>query len=431
MTQHAFAKPVYIIDGARTPYLKARGRQGPFSASDLAVKSGRALLARQTFRPTDIDEVVMGCINPSEDEANIARIVSLRLGCGDDVPAWTVQRNCGSGLQAIDSAAKDIAAGRHHLVLAGGTEAMSRAPLLLRPQMVNWLADLHAAKNVMAKTTVMFKLRPYFLAPIIALIRGLRDPLVGINMGQTAEELAYRFKITRADMDAFAMRSHQRLSRAQQQDLLDEIVTIYDNSGHYYAVDDGVRADTSMEKLAKLKPFFDRKFGMVTAGNSSQISDGAAMLILASETAVEKMQLPVLGKIVDMQWAALNPTVMGLGPVMAATPLMQRHQLTLDDIDYWEINEAFAAQVLACLKAWECDDFCKEHFNQPALGRLDQERLNVDGGAVAIGHPVGSSGARIVLHLLNVLKRKQAKRGMAGICIGGGQGGALLLETLA
>ncbi len=430
-TEPTFAREVYIVDGSRSPFIKARGRPGPFSASDLAVYAGRELLSRQPFFPQDIDEVVMGCIMPSEDEANIARIMSLRLGCGPGVPAWTVQRNCGSGMQAIDSAAKDIATGRAELVLAGGTEAMSRAPLLFRPKMAHWLADLQQAKTTMAKAAVLAKFKLKNLSPIIALIRGLSDPLVGLNMGQTAEILAYRFSITREQMDAFAVQSHQRLAHAQAQGYMQEVNTIYDHSGHYYDHDNGVRADSSIEKLAKLKPFFDKKFGMVTAGNSSQITDGACLLLLASGKAVKKYKLPVLGKIVDANWAALPPEVMGLGPVMAATPLMQKHQLDFSNFDYWEINEAFSAQVLACVNAWKSDEFCREHLGlSGAFGDLDQAKLNVDGGAIALGHPVGSSGARIVLHLLKVLERENAKRGMAAICIGGGQGGAMIVERV-
>jgi acetyl-CoA C-acetyltransferase len=186
-----------------------------------------------------------------------------------------------------------------------------------------------------------------------------------------------------------------------------------------------------MERLAKLKPFFDKPFGMVTAGNSSQVTDGAAFVILASADAVKQYNLPVLGRIVDTQWSALNPAEMGLGPVHAITPLLKRHDLKLKDIDYWEINEAFAAQVLACLRAWEDTDYCRNQLGlEKALGTLDTERLNVDGGAIALGHPVGASGARVVLHLLHVLRRKKAKRGIASLCIGGGQGGAILLENV-
>jgi len=422
------SRDVFIIDGLRTPFLKARGKPGPFSAADLAVQAGKALLLRQPFSPTDLDEVIMGCVMPRETEANIARIIALRLGCGKAVPAYTVQRNCGSGMQSIDSAAKDIALGRANLVLAGGTEAMSHAPLMFNHDMVTWLANLQAARSFSSRLHTFTQFRPRFLKPIIALMHGLSDPVVGLNMGQTAELLAYRFGITRAQMDAYSVRSHQRLTAAQHIDLA-EITALYSDKGQVYQADDGVRADSSMEALAKLKPFFDKKFGLVTAGNSSQITDGAAMLILASADAVDKYKLPVLGRLVDTQWAGLDPEVMGLGPVFAATPILQRHKLSLADVDYWEINEAFAAQVLACLAAWESKEFCEKQLGlSAALGVLDQDRLNIDGGAIALGHPVGASGARIVLHLLDVLKRRSAKRGMAALCIGGGQGGAMLVE---
>lgn len=425
----SMARPVYIVDGLRSPFLKARSHPGPFSASDLALFSGRALLNRQPFAPQALDEVVLGCIIPSENEANIGRIVALRLGCGDAMPGWTVQRNCGSGMQALDSALKDITTGRADLVLAGGTEAMSHAPLMFNKKMVNWFADLQKTKSTAKKLALFTKLRPSFLAPTISLIHGLTDPLCDLIMGKTAEILAYEFNITREEMDAFAMSSHQRLAKAQDEGFMEEVTPIYDHRGKYYDHDDGVRRDTSMESLAGLKPIFDRKFGLVTAGNSSQVTDGAAMVLLASEDAVKKYSLPVLGRIVDVNWAALSPTVMGLGPVFATTPLLLRNNLSIEDIEYWELNEAFAAQVLACLKAWQSDEFCHKHFGlSSALGQIDQERLNVDGGAVAIGHPVGASGARIVLHLLEVMKRKQARRGIATICIGGGQGGAMLLE---
>jgi acetyl-CoA C-acetyltransferase len=250
-------------------------------------------------------------------------------------------------------------------------------------------------------------------------------------MGQTAENLAFRFGITRVEMDAFAARSHQRVLAAQKAGrFAGEIAPLFDRDGNLYAADDGVREDSTPENLAKLKPFFDRKYGNVTAGNSSQITDGAAWLVLASETAVAKYGLPVLGRIVDSEWAGLDPAEMGLGPIYAATPLLERHGLALQDLDTVEINEAFAAQVLACLRAWADDGFCKSELRLGrAFGTLDEAKLNVDGGAIALGHPVGASGARIVLHALEVLRRTGGKRALAAICIGGGLGGAMLLEA--
>lgn len=425
------SRPVYIVDGSRTPFLKARGKPGPFPAAELVVGCGRQLMARQTFEPAAIDEVVLGCVMPGPDEANLARTLALRLGIGNDVPAYTVQRNCASGLQALDCAAMEIAANRAELVLAGGVESMSHAPILYNNDMVNWLAALNGAKTLGQRLAVFSKLRLKNFKPIIALLRGLSDPIVGLSMGQTAENLAYRFGISRAQMDAFAARSHQRLANAQDKGHLQEVEALYDYTGHFYDNDDGLRRDSSVENLGKLKPVFDRPFGSVTAGNSAQVTDGAALLLLASEKAVKQYQLPVLGQIVDTHWAGLEPAQMGLGPVHAISPILKRHQYQLKDIDYWEINEAFAAQVLGCLAAWENADYCKNELGlDMTMGKLDQERLNVDGGGVSLGHPVGASGARIVLHLLDVLKRNNAKRGIASLCIGGGQGGAMLVERV-
>ncbi len=422
-------RPVYIVDGARTPLLKARTGPGPFRPSDLAVQAGRALLARQPFEPSALDEVVLGCIMPGPEEANIGRVVALRLGCGDRVPAWTVQRNCATGMQALDSAATTIAGDRADLVLAGGTEAMSHAPVLWSREMTTWLARWAAARTTGARVRLLSRLRPAFFKPVIALLLGLTDPVVGLSMGQTAEIIGRRYGITRRDMDSYAVRSHQRLALAQADGRLSEIVPLIEDSGKLYTADDGVRADSSVEKLAELKPYFDRDFGNVTPGNSSQITDGAAWLLLASEDALERYGLRARAQLVDTEWAGLDPREMGFGPVHAAAPLLERHKLALDAIDYWEINEAFAAQVLGCLHAFNDDAYCRSELGRAgALGKLDQDRLNVDGGAIALGHPVGTSGARIVLHLLHVLEARAARRGIAAICIGGGQGGAMLVE---
>ncbi len=424
-------RPVFIVDGSRTPFLKARGKPGPFAAADLAVAAGRPLLTRQPFGPEQLDEVILGCMMPSPDEANIGRVTALRLGCGNRVPGWTVQRNCASGLQSIDIAAQNIAAGRSDLVLAGGTEAMSRAPVLYNDRMVNWLAELSAARTLTSRLKVIGSLRFGHFKPVIALLRGLTDPVVGLSMGQTAEILAHRFSITREMMDAFAMRSHQRLDSAHKSGRLAEIEPLYDSQGKVYDFDDGVRPDSAMDKLAKLRPVFDRPLGNVTAGNSAQITDGAAWVLLASEDMVAKYNLQVMGRLIDSQWSGLDPAQMGLGPVYAMAPIMQRQGLNTRDIDYFEINEAFAAQVLACLAAWRDADFCRDELGRDTpFSPIDEQRLNVDGGAVAAGHPVGTSGTRIVLHMLKVMERENARRGMCSICIGGGQGGALLIERI-
>ena len=254
-------EPVYIIDGARSPFLKARNAPGPFSASDLAVQTGRELLLRQPFAPTELDEVVIGCAAPSADETNIGRVIALRLGCGEHVPGWTVMRNCASGMQALDSAAMGLQTGRHGLVLAGGVDALSRAPLLFPDEMVHWLAQWNQAKRWSQRLPLLRRLRPAYFKPVIGLLKGLSDPVIGLSMGQTAENLVHRFGLTRAQLDAYAAQSHARVLAARARGAFDEIVPLIDARGTLYTEDDGVRADSTPEKLARLKPVFDRQIG--------------------------------------------------------------------------------------------------------------------------------------------------------------------------
>ncbi len=424
-------REVFVVDGSRTPFLKAAGKPGPFAAADLAVAAGRPLLSRQPFKASDFDEVILGCVAPSADEANIGRIVSLRLGCGKSTPAWTVARNCASGMQALDSAATNIALGRSNLVLAGGTESMSHTPVLFSQDFVTWLGAWAQSRSFGQKLKTLTQLKPASLAPVIGLLRGLRDPVVGLTMGQTTEKIAWHFGINREAMDLFSIQSHDRLAAATDNgSFADELVTIYDQHGNSYSEDDGLRRGSTLEKLAKLRPVFDKPTGRVTAGNSAQITDGCAWLILASQDAVDQYELPVVGKLIDGQWAGLDPTQMGLGPVHASTPILKRHNLKLDDVDYWEINEAFSGQVLGCLAAWQSQDYCRKELGlDAALGELNQERLNIDGGGISIGHPVGASGARIVLHALHVLRKNNWRNAIATLCIGGGQGGAMMIEN--
>ncbi len=427
-----YSRTVYLIDGSRTPFLKARGKPGPFKHADLGIFASRPVLQRMPFDPDALDEVIFGSTMPGPDEANIARIVALRLGCGDKVPAYTVHRNCASGMQALDSAALSIASGRSDLILAGGIEAMSRAPLLFHDKTVNWLAKWWGSKTVPAKLKTLAAFRPSLLMPVIALLKGLTDPVVGLNMGQTAEQIAHRFGITREMMDQFAVDSHLRLHAAHENNEMTEIEPIFDAKGNVYDTDDGVRPDSSLAKLSSLRPAFDKPYGLVTPGNSAQITDGAASLVVASENAVKKYDLPVMARLVATEWAALSPAEMGLGPAHAIAPLLKSQKLKISDVDYWEINEAFAAQVLAVVEALKDKDYCQSHLGiKTALGEIPHDILNIHGGGVSLGHPVGASGARIVLHLANILQQRNASRGIASLCIGGGQGGAMLIEREA
>lgn len=426
------ARKVYLVDGARTPFLKAQGGPGPFTPVDLAVQCGRPLLMRQPFAPDAFDQVILGCVNVIADEMNPARVAALRLGMGDAMVAFTVQINCGSGMQSIDTAFKYIRWGESDLILAGGAEALSHAPLVMREEAVEWYAGLAGARGPIDTAKKMSGLRPEFFKPVIGLERGLTDPITSLNMGQTAEVLAHRFNISREEADRYAVESQHRLAKAQAEGwLYGEVEPAFDRDGNVHEKDDGVRPDSSVSKLARLDPVFEKPYGKVTAGNSSQITDGASWVILASERAVEEYKLEPVAEIKDSEWAALDPSIMGLGPVMCSTSMMQRNGLAKKDIHLWELNEAFAAQVLACLAAWQDADFCREILGlDKSFGKIDRDRLNVDGGAISLGHPVGTSGNRIVLHLANAMKRQKKKRGIATECIGGGQGGAMLLETV-
>lgn len=425
------ARPVYLVDGARTPFLKVEGAPGPFTPVDLAVQCGRPLLLRQPFAPDTFDQVILGCVNVLAGETNPARIAALRLGMGEAMPANTVQINCGSGLLSADYGFRLIREGSADLILAGGAESLSHAPLQFSDGAARRFADLAKARSMGQRLKALGQFRPGHFKPQISLLKGLTDPIVDLSMGQTAELLADLFHITRQQADEYAAESHRRLARAQQEGWLDgEITPAFSGDGRCLDRDNGVRPDSSADSLARLKPVFEKPWGQVTAGNSSQVTDGASWLILASERAVEQHGLMPLARIVDSQWSALDPAVMGLGPVFSATALLQRQQLGMDSVDLWEINEAFAAQVLACLAAWEHDDFCRELLGlEGAVGAPPRDRLNVDGGAISLGHPVGASGNRIVLHLANTMQRMGLARGIATACVGGGQGGALLLES--
>jgi acetyl-CoA C-acetyltransferase len=390
------------------------------------------LLLRQPFAPDAFDQVILGCVNVIADEMNPARVAALRLGMGEAMTAFTVQINCGSGMQSIDTAYRYIQDGISDLVLAGGAESLSHSPLVFSRSAVEWYAALNGARDLWSRLRTIARFRPSMLKPVIGLERGLTDPVVQLNMGQTAEVLAHVFNISRRDADQYAVESQLKLARAQAGGYFNgELEPAFGRDGKAYDHDDGVRPDSSVEALAKIKPAFERPWGKVTPGNSSQITDGASWVILASEKAVKQHGLTPRAVIVDSQWSALDPSIMGLGPVLSSSTLLKRHGLGLADVGLWELNEAFAAQVLACLAAWADDTFCRSVLQLTgAAGTIDRDKLNVDGGAIGLGHPVGASGNRIVLHLVNAMKRLGVKRGIATECIGGGQGGAMLIETV-
>lgn len=422
---------VHIVDGIRTPFC----RMGSELASSDAVELGRsavaALLARTGIDPGLIDEVILGCVGQPADAANIARVVALRAGIPTHVPALTVHRNCASGFEALTQAADRIAAGRGDIYLVGGTESMSRYPLLFTEMAAAKFAAVGKAKTAGRKLGAFLRFRPGDFTPRVGLMLGLTDPVCGLNMGQTAECLARDWHIGREAQDQFALESHRRAAAAREQ-LAGEIAPFHPRGGTTVAVvaDNGIRENQTLDALAKLRPVFDSREGTVTAGNASQITDGAAALLVMSDAGLKRSGLSPIGRLVDYAYAGCEPTRMGLGPVHAIARAARRCGLELKDADLIEINEAFAAQVLACCAAAISSTFARAHLErEQPLGEIPGEILNVNGGAIALGHPVGASGARLVLTALRELARRRARRALVSLCVGGGQGGALWLET--
>ena len=424
---------IAIIEGLRSPQCKAGGALADVQADDLAAYVVKELLARTGVDSGVIDEVIFGNVCQPAHAANIARVISLKAGIPQHVVCHTVNRNCASGMEAITNAAAQIACGKSDLILAGGTESMSNVPLLVGRKMTRVLASLARAKTPMAKLAAISSLRPSYLSPVVALKLGLTDPICGLNMGQTAEVLAREFAITRRQQDEFALDSHTKANRAKDAGLFnDEIVPVvvppkYKN---VQSQDDGPRAGQSIEALEKLKPVFDREAGTVTVGNACPITDGATAVLLASEAKVKELGIDPLGYLSNWAYAGLEGSRMGLGPVYATARLLDGMGLRVDDFDLVELNEAFAVQVIANEKAFESAQFAKKYLGRDtAVGGLDRSRLNVNGGAIALGHPVGATGARLVVTLLKQLRRNNQQRGLATLCIGGGQGAALALEA--
>ena len=440
-------EPLAVMAGMRTPFAKAFGALASVPADELGRIALTATLDRAGLKPTEVDEVIFGNVASPPDTANIARVIALQSGVPQDRVAHTVNRNCASGMEAVVAAWQSIREGRAEVVIAGGTESMSNVPLLWDARMRLLLVELGRQHSLFGKLRVWTRFRPAMLRPIPALQLGLIDPTCGLNMGQTAELLVKDFGISREEQDRFALLSHQRATASLKRGFFEgEVAPVSlanlvvrtptsgrgrpDHDSQEVARDTGPRANQSLESLAKLKPLFEPASGSVTAGNSCPITDGACSLLLLPPGRASGLGVAPLGFIRDYAVAGCEPRRMGLGPVYAAHKLLTRHGLKLSDFDLFEINEAFAAQVIACQQAFASDTFAEEHFGRTkALGEIPPDKLNVNGGAIALGHPVGTTGARLVLTLLRALKEKGLHRGLATLCIGGGQGMAMWVET--
>lgn len=419
-----------ILAGARSPQAKAFGALAGVSAVELSVHATTAALSRAGLNPDRIDEVIMGNVSGPADSANIARVIALKSSIPHDRIAHTVNRNCASGMEAILGAWQAIAAGRSKFIVAGGTESMSQVPMLVSEKTKAKLMTAARTKSFMGRLRAYARLRPSDLKPVFGVELGLTDPTCGLNMGQTAEVLADEFSITREAQDAYALDSHRRAMAATERGFLPSEIAPLMVDGKQLSVDVGPRAKQSMEQLAKLKPIFQPD-GSVTAGNSCPLTDGATSLVVCSEQHLSELaDARPLGFVTGYAIAGCDPRRMGLGPVFAMHRLFRETGMQLSDFDLIEINEAFAAQVLACLQAAGSAKFAQQQLGRSTpLGEIDRNKLNVNGGAIALGHPVGTTGARLVLTLLHALQDRGLKRGLATLCVGGGQGFAMAVEV--
>jgi acetyl-CoA acyltransferase len=415
-------RTAFVVHGARTAFARAGTDFKDVSPVDLGRAAAVDALARARVEPAEVDQSIFGNIATPVDAANIARVIALRAGVPKEKPAHSVSRNCASGIESVVEAARLVETGEADVVLAGGVENMSRIPFLYREKVKEVLTAAGVARSA-GKRMAAFSRMPWgqLLNPVIGLKEGLTDPVCDLNMGETAEVLAKEGLISREAQDEFALMSHRKATAARSR-LAEEIVPVPvpPDFDRVALVDNGVRENQTAEALAKLKPFFDRKFGTVTPGNSSQITDGAAAVVVASEEFVARRGLTPLGRVAGWGFAGIEPERMGLGPSRATPIALKRAGFSMTGIGLVEMNEAFAAQVLANLAAFEKD---------PDLGPIDERILNVNGGAIALGHPVGSSGTRLILTLLLEMRRRKVSRGLATLCVGGGQGASILLEA--
>ncbi len=422
-----------IVGGVRTPFVKATAALNDTPAPELGRLVVRELLYRLDLDPAEVDELIAGNVASPVDAANVARVIALRAGIPIDRIAHTVSRNCASGMECVTQAVDRVTAGQAQCVIAVGADSMSNVPVFWSKRLAEKLFQVTRGRTPLKKLAALSKIRLRDLTPQIGLKLGLTDPTIGMMMGDTAEKLAREYNITREEQDEFALRSHQRAVAAwSARRLREETITVYpEPDSEPIGQDIGPRENQSMEALAKMKPYFDRKWGTVTIGNSCQITDGAvAMAIMDSEKA-KSLGLDPIGRIRSYAYSGCDPQRMGLGPVYATARALKQTGMRIDQIDLIELNEAFAAQALACIRCFENPS--QGSLNGEAasgLGPVDPEKLNVNGGAIALGHPVGATGARLILTLLGELARRDQNLGLATLCIGGGQGGAAIVERL-
>lgn len=441
-------RDVVLVEGVRTPFAKAGTKLKNVHPAELGKTALKQLIAQTNLDVNIIDEVIIGNTGNPADAVNISRVVALNAGVPMKTSAYTVHRNCASALESISNGFEKIRSGTMDVVIAGGTESMSQMPTLQPKKFQDIYEKLFAAKGPKQALPLLWQLFKADLSQIKALLQGnmkdayfpqisvmlgLTDPFVGINMGQTAEILAKEWGLTREMQDKFALRSHQLASKAMKEGRMkEEITPVYLGPDYKEVVTDdfGPRDNQTMEALAKLRPFFDKATGSITAGNSCPITDGSAMVLLMSREKADALGYKPLARIRSYGFAGLEPERMGLGPAYSSPLALKRAGLSMKDIGLVELNEAFAAQVMSCQRAMDSDKFAQEKLGLSAkVGEISDDILNVNGGAIALGHPVGATGSRIVLTAAKEMKRRNVQFALSTLCIGGGQGGTMIIEN--
>lgn len=423
-----------IVEGCRTPFVKAYAEFKNLTALDLAKAATRELFYKVQIDPNQIDEVIMGCVLPSVSTPNIAREIVLGLGLPDHIPGMTIARACSSSAQALILAAQGIRCGDYQVVLAGGAESLSNVPVPYSKSAIDTLMNLSKAKTVGAKMQTLTKLNPKDLLPTAP---DIAEPSTGKTMGQHAELMAQLNQIAREAQDKLALASHQNAARAWDAGVYaKEVCSVYaPASGGFAAVsrDGYVRGETSLEQLSSLKPAFDRNYGSLSAGNSSGLTDGACTLLVTSLAKAKQLGLRPLARVLSWANSALSPKQqLLLGPAYAVPKALDRAGLKLSDMDIIDIHEAFAAQVLSVTQALASEEFARKELGRSeAVGMVDPEKLNVNGGSIALGHPFGATGARIALTMANELQRRKGRYALMTLCAAGGMGTALILERVA
>ncbi len=422
---------IVIAGGVRTPYIKAGTQFREFTAVDLGRLVVSELIARTGIDPGVVDSVIVGNVAQPPEAVNVGRVIGLYAGIPESVPAYTVHRNCASGIQSVISAAQAIATGETEVVVAAGVESMTNIPFFKHKATTEILTKFQRARTMKNKLAVLSTVRPRHFTPRIGLMLGLTDITCRLNMGETAEVLARELGITREAQDQLSLLSHQRAAAAHEEGrFAEEVMTTYAPPAYDEPItfDNGIRPHQTMEQLAKLRTVFQARHGSVTAGNSSQITDGAAAVLVTTEKKAGELGLTPLGIVEDHTFAGLAPKRMGLGPSYATSLLLEKAGITMADIGLIEMNEAFAAQIIANEKVFAADDLAEKYLGQKAMGAIDRQIMNVNGGAIAMGHPVGSSGTRLILTLLLEMGKRSVDLGLATLCVGGGQGAAVLLR---